>query len=181
MATGDDNLSGTGDSPTRLESAPEWYRKPTLVLGCGNRLLGDDGFGPELVDHVIASREVPDSVCLMDAGTSSREILFNLLVGDSSVRRLIIIDAVDFSDKGRSPGDVFEIGLDEIPPKKIDDFSMHQVPSSNMLHELRDAKGMEIIVLACQAQEIPEEVSVGLSGPLRAALPIMADLLQEYW
>jgi coenzyme F420 hydrogenase subunit delta len=91
------------------------------------------------------------------------------------------VDAIDFSDRGRKPGEVFEIDLDEIPPVKIDDFSMHQVPSSNMLHELHDAKGLEVVVLACQVVEIPEEVTGGLAPPLKEALPKMADLLEKYW
>ncbi len=27
---------------------PEWYDKSVLILGCGNVLFGDDGFGPAI-------------------------------------------------------------------------------------------------------------------------------------
>jgi Ni,Fe-hydrogenase maturation factor len=54
---------------------------------------------------------------------------------------------------------------------------MHQLPTSNLLRELRDLGGVQITVLACQTSAIPEEVRPGLSGPVAHAVRHAAEAL----
>ena len=147
---------------------PEFCRKPTLVLGCGNTLFGDDGFGCAVVDYVEANYEVPETVCLLDVGTGVRKLLFTLCLSPARPQRLIILDAID---AGRPPGEVFEINPSEIPVAKLDDFSLHQLPTSNLLRELQETCGIEVRVLACQTGPLPEEVYAGLSDAVGRAVP----------
>ena len=70
-----------------------------------------------------------------------------------------------------SPGEIFELPIDEIPKKKIDDFSMHQLPTSNLLKELKDLCNIEVIVIACQIESISTEVSTTISQKLIDAIP----------
>lgn len=35
-----------------MNYVPKCYKKSVLVLGCGNILFGDDGFGPAVVEHL---------------------------------------------------------------------------------------------------------------------------------
>ena len=157
---------------------PEFCRKPTLVLGCGNNLFGDDGFGCEVVEYLEGHYPLPEAVCLLDVGTGVRKLLFTLCLSPVRPQRLLIIDAID---AGRSPGDLFEIDPSEIPVIKLDDFSMHQIPTSNLLRELQEECGVEVRVLGCQTGPLPQEISPGLSLPLRAALPHAAEwLIHEY-
>ena len=160
---------------------PDWYRKGTLLLGCGNPLMGDDGFGPAVVEALERGGSIPDDLHVEDAGTSAREILFPMVLEETRVRHVIIVDAVDFSERGRKPGEIFEIPLEEIPILKLDDFSMHQVPSSNLLRDLRDQRNIKVTVLACQISHIPDMVEQGLSEPVKAAIPAMCDLVSKYW
>lgn len=158
---------------------PEFCRKPTLVLGCGNIFFGDDGFGCALVDYLEAHGGPPEDVCLLDAGTGVRKLLFTLCLSPVRPSRLLILDAVD---AGRAPGELFEIRPAEIPAVKIDDFSLHQLPTSNLLRELQEQCGVEVRVLACQTSELPDQVSPGLSEPVRRALPRAAEwLAREYF
>ncbi len=160
---------------------PEWYTKPVLILGCGNILFGDDGFGPAVISALKENYDVPEKVYILDVGTGAREILFPMVIGETDVETIIIVDAVDFSDRGRAPGEIFEISIEDIPTVKTDDFSMHQVPSSNLLMELRNRRKVKVIVLACQIQDIPEMVSQGLSKPVQDAVPRMCELISQYW
>jgi len=158
---------------------PEFCQKPTLVLGCGNILFGDDGFGCALVDYVESHHRVPDDVCMLDVGTGVRKLLFTLCLSPARPRRLLVVDALD---AGRSVGETFEIDPADIPPIKMDDFSMHQIPTSNLLRELQEACGVEVRVLACQTGPLPQEISPGLSPAVEAALPRAAEwLVREYW
>ena len=175
------NMKSSAGSEPEDNHLPEWYRRSTLILGCGNILFGDDGFGPATVTALQQGFSLPDYVYVMDVGTSARQILFPAVIGETRVKRLIIVDAVDFREQGRVPGEIFEVPIEEIPLVKIDDFSMHQVPSSNMLRELRDRRKIKVIVLACQVKNIPDRVAKGLSEPVRDAIPKMCELVARHW
>lgn len=158
---------------------PDFCREPTLVLGIGNILFGDDGFGCAVVEYFEKHHAVPPAVCLLDAGTSVRKLLFTLCLSPVRPERLLILDAID---TGRAPGELFELDPAAIPPVKLDDFSMHQLPTSNMLRELQESCGVEVRVLACQTGPLPEEISQGLSEAVRSAVPKAAEwLVDEYF
>jgi coenzyme F420 hydrogenase subunit delta len=154
------------------DGLPDYCRKPTLILGCGNTLFGDDGFGCATVEYLEAHYALPEEVCLLDVGTGVRKLLFTLCLSPARPRHLLIVDALDV---GRAPGELFNIAPQDIPAIKMDDFSMHQLPTSNLLRELEEQCGVEVRVLACQTAPLPEEVRPGLSEPVRRALPEAAE------
>jgi coenzyme F420 hydrogenase subunit delta len=147
----------------------EVYSKPVLIFGCGNTLFGDDGFGPAVIEHLTAHHQLPGHVLAADVGTSIRELLFDLLLAPQKPRRIMVIDAAD--QPQRRPGELFEMNIDEIAPQKVNDFSLHQFPSLNMLEELNSVEGLTVKVLAVQAKQIPDSVRPGLSPEVEAALP----------
>jgi len=154
----------------------DWYNKRTLILGCGNVLFGDDGFGPAVAEYCQRNCAIPADVCVLDAGTSVRNILFDVLLSDVKPSRIVIVDAID---RALEPGDLFNLDIDSLPEAKTDDFSMHQVPTSNLLRELRDLCDVEVSVLACQVACIPEEVSPGLSQAVAEAVGRAAEILTQ--
>ncbi|MBM4294727.1 MAG: hydrogenase maturation protease [Deltaproteobacteria bacterium] len=143
------------------------FDKSVVIFGCGNILFGDDGFGPAVVKELQENYVLPGDVLALDVGTSIRDILFDILISEKKPERLIIVDAVD---RGQEPGELFELPVEEIPPQKTADFSLHQFPTVNMLQELKDQTGVAVIILAAQVQEIPEEVQPGLSNRLQWAV-----------
>jgi coenzyme F420 hydrogenase subunit delta len=147
-----------------------------LVLGCGNVLFGDDGFGPAVAQCLQARPDVPEELCIINAGTSVREILFDILLSERRPRRIIILDAMD---KGLRPGELFRPSIDAVPLKKLDDFSIHQLPTSNLLRELRDLGHIDVELIACQVQEIPESVLPGLSPPVEDAVSKAAEIVMQ--
>ncbi|MFZ2054250.1 MAG: coenzyme F420-reducing hydrogenase, FrhD protein [Candidatus Aminicenantales bacterium] len=162
-----------------MEYLPIYCQKEILIAGCGNKLFGDDGFGPEVVEYLLSHHNIPNNICLLDVGTGIRKILFTISLSEPRPKIIVIIDAVD---KGRKPGEIFEITLDEIPKEKIDDFSIHQAPSSNLLKELQDFCSVKVRVMACQIKAIPETMQSGLSEPVKKAVPLMAQrIADEYF
>jgi coenzyme F420 hydrogenase subunit delta len=151
---------------------PDFCRKPTLILGCGNVLFGDDGFGCALVEYLGAHYRLPEDLCLLDVGTGVRKLLFTLCLSPVRPQRVLILDALDV---GRDPGELFEIAPENIPAIKCDDFSLHQLPISNLLRELVKQCGVEVRVLACQTGPLPDEVRPGLSLPVLRASPQAAE------
>ncbi|MHB1335002.1 MAG: hydrogenase maturation protease [Candidatus Humimicrobiaceae bacterium] len=148
--------------------------KPVLILGCGNILFGDDGFGPKVVEYLEQNYSIPENAEVINAGCSVRNILFDIILSSNKPEKIIIIDAVDM---GRMPGEFFEMPIEDIPENKIDDFSMHQLPTSNLLKELKFLCNVFVKVYACQPESIPENVSVGLSKRLNDLIPEICKLL----
>jgi coenzyme F420 hydrogenase subunit delta len=150
----------------------DYWNCEILVLGCGNVLFGDDGFGPAVIEHFQQNYEIPPDTSVLNAGLSVREILFNIVLGKQRPKRIVIVDALD---AGRSPGEVFELEVSELPEVKIDDFSMHQLPTSNLLRELNEMCGVDVRIISAQVQNIPEEVSLGLSKVLKDSIPAVCE------
>ncbi len=159
-----------------MDILPEFCSKRVLILGCGNILLGDDGLGPSVVEHLREHYQVPEDVCLMDAGTGVRKILFTLGLSETHPEELVIVDAVN---RGQAPGSVMELEIEDIPLEKIDDFSMHQAPASNLLRELRGESGMRISVFACDVGEVEPRVQPGLSELAQNAVPVIGQRIAE--
>ena len=141
----------------------------TMIFGCGNVIMGDDGYGPAVVDELNSRYALPEGLEAIDVGTCVREYLFDYLLSEEGrPKKIIILDAVDFPD--RSPGEVFEILPIDIPAKKIHDFSLHQFPTVNLLQELEQNTGIEVLILAAQIEYIPEEIAPGLSPAMSKAV-----------
>lgn len=141
----------------------------TMIFGCGNIIMGDDGFGPTVIELLHKNYELPDDVQAIDVGTGLREYLFDYLLAEEiRPKSIIIVDAVDFPDHG--PGDVFEIRSSEIPAKKIHDFSLHQFPTVNLLQELEEHTGIKVLILAAQVEFIPDEIAPGLTPAVSKAV-----------
>ena len=155
---------------------PDIPDKNVLVFGCGNILFSDDGFGPRVADELLKNYHLPGNVGVINAGTSVRNILFDIALSEKKPEKIIIIDAID---AGKTPGEIFELPIDEIPEKKIDDFSMHQLPTSNLLKELKDFCKVDVIIIACQVENIPTEVSTTISKKLIDAIPEACKKIKE--
>lgn len=143
-----------------LSRLPSFCRARALVLGVGNVLFGDDGFGPVVVESLLRDYAIPDDIYVMDVGTGVRKLLFTLLLGDVKPTEIVIVDAVDW---GHRIGEVKVISANELPVTKIDDFSLHQVPTSNMLRELQDQDQVKVSVVVCDVGVLPQIIEPGLS------------------
>jgi hydrogenase maturation protease len=73
----------------------------TLLVGLGNPLNGDDGFGPLVLERLRAAGTIIEGVTLVDAGTD----LLNQIESFAGYDRVVLIDAVlDPEGKLGSPG-----------------------------------------------------------------------------
>jgi hydrogenase maturation protease len=77
------------------------------VLGLGNVLMGDDGFGPFVIRHLETAFEFPENVSIEDLGTPGLDL----------IPFLADVDAVIFVDVVRAtgnPGDVRIYHMEQI-------------------------------------------------------------------
>ena len=101
-----------------MSTIQDLFTKPVLVFGCGNILIGDDGFGPAVIEHLLANFDLPPEVAAFDVGTGVREILFDLVLMPDKPKAILIVDAV--FESGKRPGEIFEIDVGQIPAKKVE-------------------------------------------------------------
>lgn len=149
------------------------HQKECLVFGCGNPLFGDDGFGPKVMEELESRYLLPGHVACMDVGTSIRDFLFDILLMGKKPKQIIVVDAARKSN--RSPGEIFEIEVEDLNHQKISDYSLHQFPTTNMLKEIKDGTDIRVRVLVVQADTIPDVVQPGFSTAVRAAIPKMCE------
>lgn len=80
----------------------------TLVLGIGNILWADEGFGVRAVEALHRRYDLPDAVEVMDGGTQGLYLVPYVQAADN----LLVFDAVDY---GRAPGDMVVVRGAEVP------------------------------------------------------------------
>ncbi len=149
-----------------------------FVCGCGNVLLGDDGFGPAVMQDLQSRYVIPSHVSLVDAGTGVRELLLDfLLSAKNRPGMLVIVDSVRFT--GKKPGEVFEIIPSTIPHDKIHDFSLHQFPTVNMLSELEEHTDMEVFIVAVQVEKAETEILPQLSPVVQDAVTSASQMVWQ--
>lgn len=146
---------------------PAFCLARVLILGVGNILFGDDGFGPAVADKLASTYEIPEDIYVMDVGTGVRKMLFTLTLDQERPEEIIIVDAVDW---GNAIGKVSEIPVEALPTTKLDDFSMHHAPTSNLLRQLQDQCGVRVSVLACDVGVVPQMIRPGLSDSTESAV-----------
>ncbi|AGG07681.1 hydrogenase maturation protease [Dehalococcoides mccartyi] len=150
-----------------MDYLPEYCSRPVVVFGCGNILYGDDGFGPAVADYLNTHSRVPSFACVMDVGTAIRELLFNIIISDTKPKVIVLVDAME---TGLGVGEMGLLTVDQVSPEKINDFSLHLMPTLNMLKELHADGGVRIDVLAVKPEYIPPEMEQGLTGKVQKAV-----------
>ena len=85
---------------------PEYASRRVLILGVGNVLFGDDGFGPAVAEYLQKNVKLPDDMYVMDVGIGAGDILFNIALSQTRPKKIIVLDAVDVK---RKPGEVFTL------------------------------------------------------------------------
>jgi coenzyme F420 hydrogenase subunit delta len=144
------------------------FIKPVMIFGCGNSLIGDDGFGPAVIDHLLVHYRLPEFVMAVDAGINVSDYLIDILLGFDKPAKIYIVDAVS-STNGR-PGEISEVMLDDLPVSKASNFSLHQFPSVNLLKEIYCHTRVDVRMLAVQTGHIPEVMQPGLSPDVQKAV-----------
>lgn len=152
------------------ESASAVVPEKVLVLGIGNILMKDEGVGCRVVEELYARYEFPDNVDLDDSGTMGMTIL-NLLRQYDFV---LVVDAVDGT--GHPGGTVVRLDPEDIAPNQV----MHSLHDTRFVDVLKAAELIGVMpeghVVGIQVEDMaPEELTIGLSEPVEAAIDTAID------
>lgn len=161
----------------RRPTGPAAGARQILVAGIGNAWLRDDGFGSE-VAGVLAERELPDGVQVMDFGSGGLDLAYEVMRGYDA---LILIDV---SRQGSPPGTLYVMeAREEDVDGEIEDGQMLDPHGMDPLTVLRFIKYVggwpgSVYVVACEPQAV-EDVGLGLSEPVRGAVDLAVNVVLD--
>ena len=134
---------------------------PILILGIGNLLWADEGFGVRCVEALAERYTLPDHVTLLDGGTQGLYLLPQV----EAAEQLLVFDAIDW---GLAPGTLRVILGDEVPrfmgAKKM---SLHQTGFQEVIScaDLRGKCPRDLVLIGVQPVELDD-----FGGSLRPAV-----------
>lgn len=143
--------------------------RPTLVLGLGNPIMGDDGFGLAVLERLLADWALPPGVEAVDGGIWGMKLLPQI----EQAGRLLLLDAVN---AGLPPGTPVVLERAELPRYFAHKLSPHQIDLREVLAlaELRGTLPPEVVALGAQPARL--ELATELSAPLAARVGEIAAL-----
>lgn len=154
-------------------TGPEAARRlPILLAGIGNVFLGDDGFGPEVMRHVLA-RPRDDDVRAVDYGIRGMHLAYDLL---EDWRALVLVDALP--DRG-APGTLHVFEAEHESLSTTAGFESHSMDPSAVFATLTALGGTapRTFVVGCEVHSVDEGMT--LSAPVAAAVPAAVAAVTE--
>lgn len=146
-----------------------------LILGIGNVLWADEGFGVRCVETLNQRYEFPDNVKLMDGGTQGIYLVQHVQKADV----LVVFDAIDY---GLEPGTLKKIYNDDVPKfMGAKQMSLHQTGFQEVLAmaEFTGSYPEHLLLVGCQPVEL-EDFGGSLREPVRAQIDPALDVALDY-
>jgi len=146
-----------------------------LILGIGNLLWADEGFGVRAVETLRQHYEFPEHVRVMDGGTQGLYLVQDIREADI----LVVFDAVDYGLPG---GTLKRVEGDEVPKfmgaKKV---SLHQTGFQEVLAtaELLGDYPEHLLLIGVQPVEL-EDYGGSLRPAVKAQIQPAIDVALEY-
>lgn len=144
------------------------------ILGIGNILLTDEGFGVRVIEKLFEEYTFGDNVSVVDGGVLGIHLLGTL----SETKHLIVVDAVK---NRQAPGTLYRLEKDELPERILMKNSLHQTDflETLTLCQMIDQAPETVVVLGAEPEDI-ETHSVELTPAIGARVDeMMGRVLQE--
>ena len=152
-------------TPSACNPGGDSAEQTIVVLGIGNVLWADEGFGVRCIEALDRDWQFAPHVRLIDGGTQGLYLIQHV----QEAHKLLILDAIDY---GLTPGTLKEVENEEVPrflgAKKM---SLHQTGFQEvlMLALLTERYPSEVLLIGCQPEEL-EDYGGSLRPCVKAAL-----------
>lgn len=146
-----------------------------LLLGIGNVLWADEGFGVRVIERLQKNYRFPDSVKVMDGGTQGVYLVEHVQAADV----LIVFDSVDY---GLAPGALKRIENNDVPnflgAKKM---SLHQTGFQEVLAMAQMLGGypQHLLLIGVQPVEL-DDYGGSLRPQVKAQIQPAIDMALSY-
>ncbi|MDY2686148.1 MAG: HyaD/HybD family hydrogenase maturation endopeptidase [Selenomonadaceae bacterium] len=162
-----------GNGADSAAAADVLHPAEVTVLGVGNVILRDEGFGVRVAEYLDSHYDWPDTVQIVDGGTLGIELTQYV----TGTKKLLVIDSINGH---AAPGTVFRFENDAVMAHFQDKLSAHEVGIQDVLALLTVTghKIPDVVVIGAQPYDL--EAGVELSGGMQAILPrIVKQALKE--
>ncbi|MBP2631309.1 MAG: hydrogenase expression/formation protein [Firmicutes bacterium] len=142
------------------------------VLGIGNIILKDEGFGVHIVEKLQQEYSFPANVEVLDGGTLGMELM-NYIIGTD---KLIVVDAISGAS---APGTFFRFVNAQVKAYFQEKVSMHELGIQDVLAALEVIEQPVKDVIVMGAQPYIVDAGVGLTEDMAALVEKTKNLVLE--
>ncbi len=140
------------------------------VLGVGNILLSDEGFGICIVEKLDQEYEFPANVSVVSGGVLGLNLIGIMIEAD----HLLIVDAIKYNE---NPGSLYRFEGDSILQRPWVHNSLHQVELPEVLDLVRALDmAPKIVILGVEPQDI-ETPGSELTPVIQSKVDQMTDMV----
>jgi hydrogenase maturation protease len=140
------------------------------ILGLGNILMKDEGFGVHFVRWIENRWRLPDTVEFIEGGVMA----YALLGPVCGCEHLIVIDVLKTDDES---GAIYRFTLAEIEPKLPPPTSAHEVQFLDVLCKAEMLDEAPEVVFLCIVPVNVRDMDLEMSPLMREKFPLMEELL----
>jgi len=155
-----------------MEGCPPAKKYTVTILGLGNLLFKDEGFGVHFVREFQGKYRLPENVAVIDGGTLGYMLMDEIC----QTEHLVVVDTVRADDE---PGSIYRFSPEAIPLQVHYNVSAHEVEFLDVLSKAEMlGEAPETVIIAV----VPEDIAgtgIELTPSVRACLPKVEALVKE--
>jgi hydrogenase maturation protease len=140
------------------------------ILGIGNVLLQDEGFGVHFVRWISEHYQDTDEIKIIDGGTLG----YALLDIVASCQNLIVVDVLKVDDE---PGSLYRFDIQEMEIHLPPPTTAHEVTFSDLLFKLELMDELPEVIFLCIVPEKYGDMNLEMTPLMREKFPAMEKLL----
>ena len=145
-------------------------KKRLTILGLGNILLQDEGFGVHFIRWFSERYRLPEAVDAIDGGTLGY-VLLDIL---ATCEHLIVIDVIRLQDR---PGSLYRFTQNEMEIHMPPPTSAHEVKFSDVICKSELLGELPEMTFLCIVPEKYGDMGIEMTAALQEKLPEMEKLL----
>jgi len=149
------------------------FPTPVLVLGVGNILMRDEGFGVRTVEALQKRNDIPIGVELLDGGTAGHDLIDVI----ENRKKIIVVDCVR---GGCEPGSIYCFGPDDVCEQgNYNMTSLHQVGILEIfaLSQAFGSPPQEVIIFG--VEPFSTDLHMGLSPLIEDKMPKVIEMVMQ--
>jgi hydrogenase maturation protease len=147
-------------------------KKKLIILGIGNILLQDEGFGVHFVNWFEKRWQLPNDAEIIDGGTLGY-VLLNIM---SNCERMIIIDIMRLDDE---PGSIYRFSREEMETHLPPPTTAHEVTFADVLFKADLMGECPEMVFLCIVPKAYGDMDLEMTPLIKEKFPEMERLLLE--
>jgi hydrogenase maturation protease len=147
-------------------------KKKITILGLGNILLEDEGFGVHFIHYIEERYRFEENVKVVDGGTLAYKLL-DVICGADHV---ILVDAIKIDD---TPGSIYRFDREEMELHMPPPTSAHEVEFMDVLYQADLMGELPETTFLCIVPESYGSMVLQMTETMKNAFPHMEGLLLE--